>query len=85
MSDERSESDRCVHQTASVFEGHENIMSLKEHPPRSEPVAVWSSGMILAAGARGPGFNSQNSPFGTSEASLTGASLKQSGVCLVLL
>ena len=25
-------------------------------------VAVWSSGMILAPGARGPGFNSQNSP-----------------------
>ena len=22
--------------------------------------AVWSSGMILASGARGPGFNSQN-------------------------
>ena len=26
-------------------------------------LAVWSSGMILASGARGPGFNSQNSPF----------------------
>ena len=25
--------------------------------------AVWSSGMILASGARGPGYNSQNSPF----------------------
>ena len=24
--------------------------------------AAWSSGMILASGARGPGFNSQNSP-----------------------
>ena len=26
-------------------------------------MAVWSSGMILASGARGPGLNSQNSPF----------------------
>ena len=26
-------------------------------------LAVWSSGMILASGARGPGFNSQNSPY----------------------
>ena len=25
-------------------------------------LVVWSSGMILAPGARGPGFNSQNSP-----------------------
>ena len=29
---------------------------------RSFQLAVWSSGMILAQGARGPGFNSQNSP-----------------------
>ena len=27
------------------------------------PSAAWSSGMILASGARGPGFNSQNSPL----------------------
>ena len=27
------------------------------------PSAAWSSGMILASGARGPGFNSQSSPL----------------------
>ena len=31
--------------------------------PNMSQKAVWSSGMILASGARGPGFNSQNSPF----------------------
>ena len=31
------------------------------------PLAVWSSGMNLASGARGPGFNSQNSPFSYSQ------------------
>ena len=31
---------------------------------QSYHLAVWSSGMILASGARGPGLNSQNSPIG---------------------
>ena len=26
-------------------------------------LAAWSSGMILASGGRGPGFNSRGSPF----------------------
>ena len=34
------------------------------HPTRFETaVAAWSSGMILASGARGPGFHSRSSPF----------------------
>ena len=26
-------------------------------------MATWSSGMILASGARGPGFNSRSGPY----------------------
>jgi hypothetical protein len=32
-------------------------------PRNSTSLAVWSSGMTLASGARGPGLNSRNSPF----------------------
>ena len=44
----------------------EEIYSLDTAEFRS--AAVWSSGMILASGARGPGFNSQNSPSNESGA-----------------
>jgi hypothetical protein len=54
--------------------GHECLSSATRSPlcacrhalfdaPNMTQKAVWSSGMILASGARGPGFNSQNSPF----------------------
>ena len=38
------------------------FMSCEGFEGSSCQLAVWSSGMILASGARGPGFNSQNSP-----------------------
>ena len=37
--------------------------TLEQHELACVHLAVWSSGMILASGARGPGFNSQNSPY----------------------
>ena len=35
--------------------------------PHNVVMAAWSSGRILAQGARGPGFNSRSSPGGTME------------------
>ena len=32
-------------------------------PLIAQHMAAWSSGMILASGARGPGFNSRSSPL----------------------
>ena len=36
-------------------------------------LAAWSSGMILASGARGPGFNSRNGPLVVCERAVCGA------------
>ncbi len=47
----------CVGGHRSSAHRRRNIEILRGH------LAVWSSGMILAQGARGPGFNSQNSPL----------------------
>ena len=42
-------------------------------------VAVWSSGMILASGARGPEFNSRNSPLLAFDCVLTQGSWLRAG------
>ena len=54
----RRASSGCLFDHASKMERRRQCK-----PPTKFYLAVWSSGMILASGARGPGFNSQNSPL----------------------
>ena len=42
-----------------------------------DQLAVWSSGMILALGARGPGLNSQNSPVSNNQCAAKQVGLPQ--------
>ena len=42
-----------------------------------DQLAVWSSGMILALGARGPGLNSQNSPASSNQCAAKQVGLPQ--------
>ena len=47
--------------TCHLPKGSQNLLDLVHCQ-----LAAWSSGMILASGARGPGFNSRSSPIGSS-------------------
>ena len=47
---------------ASVFLYLRDVRNLSDICANYQ-MAAWSSGMILASGARGPGFNSQSSPL----------------------
>ena len=49
-----------IHKFAHCFQ--ESARASSQQRAAFKALAVWSSGMILAQGARGPGFNSQNSP-----------------------
>ena len=46
-------------------------------PLIAQHMAAWSSGMILASGARGPGFNSRSSPFLVGHARVSATLTKQ--------
>ena len=54
-----------IRQIIELVKADPAIPALRNSSLRAEVFTVsaaWSSGMILAQGARGPGFNSQNSP-----------------------
>ena len=59
-------SDRTMWQVGSgllSFARQSYAASINAAATHHTQLAVWSSGMILASGARGPGLNSQNSPL----------------------
>ena len=49
--------------SAKLFMCHAALFPFYVLSEPSVSLAAWSSGMILASGARGPGFNSRSSPF----------------------